>query len=56
MLMHNLNLMSSLNNWRDDVGYGNLRRGCLITMKNLPRITADDECTTARRAVIAGPY
>lgn len=58
MLMHNFNLMGQLNNWKDDVGYGNLRRGCLITMKNLTQLTTDGECTTSRATInsAAGPY
>jgi len=56
MLMHNFNLMAQQNNWQDDTGYGPLRRGCLVTMKDVPRITTDAECGTARRALVAGPY
>ena len=56
MLMHNFNLMATHNNWKDDVGYGRRRRGCLITNKDLPRITTDSESRTARAAALAGPY
>lgn len=58
MLMYPLNMLTQMNNWKDQVGYGNLRRGCLITMKNLAQLTTDGECTTARRTITsaAGPY
>jgi hypothetical protein len=60
MLMHNFNTMGQRAGWRNDVGYGTHlgdgRRGCFITMKDVPRITTDEECTTARGAVVSGPY
>ncbi|HET6567181.1 MAG TPA: hypothetical protein VFG50_04390 [Rhodothermales bacterium] len=73
MLMHNFNKMRGHNPWPDtmsggkhfrhrprlnDVGYGNLRRGCLITMKDLKQIKTDGECSTARNTIAsaAGPY
>jgi len=64
MLMHNFNSMTSLGAWRDTVvGYGvdstgSPRRGCLVTMKDLPQITTDGEATTVRGTIssAAGPY
>jgi hypothetical protein len=58
MLMHNFNLMGSLGGHRDDTGYGNLRRGCFVTMKDLPQLVTDGESGTARGTITspAGPY
>lgn len=58
MLMYPLNMLTQMNNWKDQVGYGNLRRGCLITMKNLTQLATDGECNTARSTIssAAGPY
>lgn len=62
MLMHNFNLQAPSRDWRDQFGYGSsggdIRRGCMITMKNLAQLTTDGECKTARDTVIspAGPY
>lgn len=58
MLMHNFNHMGTMGNWKDDVGYGNINRGCFVTMKNLSQLVTDNECTTARGTIAsaAGPY
>ena len=60
MLMHNNNTQNPQNNWKDDNGYGAVsgtaRRGGLVTHKHLARIATDNECTTARAAIVAGPY
>jgi hypothetical protein len=62
MLMHNFNLQAASGDWRDDFGYGSsggdIRRGCMVTMKNLAQLTTDGECTTARATITspAGPY
>ena len=39
----------------DDIGYGNLAAGCLITLKDLPQFTGDGECFTARAAITTPP-
>lgn len=58
-LMHNYNLQGAVG-WKDDNGYGthsgDVRRGALITHKHIPHIATDDECATARSAILAGPY
>ncbi len=62
MLMHNFNLQTASGDWRDDFGYGSsggaIRRGCMITMKNLAQLTTDGECATARATITSptGPY
>lgn len=60
MLMHNSNRQTVQNNWKDDNGYGSLggrpRRGALITHKHIAGISTDNETTTARGAILAGPY
>ena len=64
MLMHNFNLRSGRTDWRNDVGYGVQRRGCLITMKDLvdsgnaTHHSTDNECLTARTTIKTppGPY
>jgi hypothetical protein len=56
MLMYPLLRLTPQNNWKDDVGYGKSRAGCFITMKNLPQLTTDGECATARKTVVKGPY
>ncbi len=60
MLMHNYNTQPTMGNWKDDNGYGDLdgsaRRGALVTHKHLPNIATDNECSTARSAILAGPY
>jgi hypothetical protein len=59
-LMHNHNTQRIMSNWKDDNGYGALgrsaRRGALVTHKHIQHIATDNECTTARRAILAGPY
>ncbi|WP_394838684.1 hypothetical protein LVJ94_17475 [Pendulispora rubella] len=60
MLMHNFNTQPIMSNWKDDNGYGAIggsaRRGALVTHKDIPAIATDRECTTARNAIVAGPY
>ncbi len=60
MLMHNNNTQPVQGNWKDDNGYGALsgtaRRGALITHKHIQHIATDNECSTARGAILAGPY
>jgi len=73
MLMHNFNLMRGPNPWPRndasgspftqrprfaDAGYGAQRRGCAVTVKDLPQLNGDGEMTTARAAIVspAGPY
>jgi hypothetical protein len=60
MLMHNYNTQPIVGNWKDDNGYGALggsaRRGALVTHKHIPNISTDDECKTARAAIVGGPY
>lgn len=60
MLMHNHNTQFVHNNFKDDNGYGALagsaRRGALITHKHIHGIATDDETSTARGAILAGPY
>ncbi len=59
MLMHNYNRTSAplgTENWRNDTGYGAGRRGALVSLKDLPTNSSDPECTTARGAIVAGPY
>jgi hypothetical protein len=60
MLMHNYNTQPVLGNWKDDTGYGQLggsaRRGCLVTHKHIDHVATDNECSTARAAILAGPY
>ena len=57
-LMHNFNHMGTIGNWKDNVGYGNLNRGCFVSMKDLSQLVTDNECTTARGTIggAAGPY
>ncbi len=72
-LMHNFNEMRRHNPWPrndgdgnpykfrprfDDAGYGTGRRGCFISLKDLPQLTGDNECLTARTTITssAGPY
>jgi hypothetical protein len=44
--------------YRSNVGYGELdgwhHRGCLLTMKNVPGVPRDGECTSARQTIDAG--
>ena len=42
----------------NDIGYGNLASGCLITLKDLPQFNGDAECFTARAAITSpqGPF
>lgn len=42
----------------NDAGYGVGRRGCMVTTKDLPQLTGDGECSTARSTITssAGPY
>jgi hypothetical protein len=60
MLMHNYNTQPIMHNWKDDNGYGALggsaRRGGLVTHKHIDHIATDDEVSTARAAILAGPY
>ena len=58
MLMYPLGPMGTLGNWKDNVGYGNHNRGCLITMKDLSQLITDGECTISRTTVTSssGPY
>ena len=58
MLMHNYNTRAPEGTWRDDIGYGNTRRGHLVTFKDLTQTPTDGECTTARQTIngAAGPY
>jgi hypothetical protein len=64
MLMHNFNLRPARTDWRNDVGYGVQRRGCLITMKDLvdtgnaTHHSTDNECLTSRTTIntAPGPY
>ena len=56
LVMHNYYEIAEFNNWKDNVGYGYNRRGCLISMKDLPQLITDGECSTARSAIKAGPY
>jgi hypothetical protein len=64
MLMHNFNKRAARTDWRNDVGYGATRRGCLITMKDLvdsgnaAHHSTDNECLTSRTAIRTppGPY
>lgn len=58
MLMYPLEPMGRLGNWKDNVGYGNQNRGCLITMKDLPQLITDGECAIARSTITSatGPY
>lgn len=73
MLMHNFNGMRGIDPWPandgdghpfaerprfNNAGYGDLRRGCMITLRDLPQFTGDGECLTARAAILsaAGPY
>jgi hypothetical protein len=72
-LMHNFNEMWGPNPWPrndgdgnaykfrsrfDDAGYGTKRRGCFISLKDLPQLSGDNECLTARTTITsaAGPY
>ncbi len=57
-LMHNMNHMNGLGNWKDNVGYGHENRGCFVSMKDLSQLVTDNECTTARGTIggAAGPY
>jgi len=57
MLMYNFALLSAGDRFQD-VGYGNGRRGNLITMKDLPQIALDAECGISRNTVSrpSGPY
>jgi hypothetical protein len=52
MLMHPQNPMIKRGNWKDSLGYGKdagfPRRGVLLTIKDLAKITTDAECKTAR--------
>ncbi len=36
----------------EDVGYGPRNRGCLVTIRHVPRLTTDGECMRARRALV----
>jgi hypothetical protein len=57
MLMYNYSLLSA-GDFVQDVGYGDQRRGVMITMKDLPQIDLDAECGIARNTASArgGPY
>jgi len=72
-LMHNFNQTRSPTWWPasmadgtryrsrplfDDVGYGTDNRGCLVTMKSLPNVLADNQAGTVRATLgsPAGPY
>lgn len=72
-LMHNHNQLRSTGWWpardgdgnryqyrplQDDVGYGDLARGCLVTMKSLPHVQSDDQAATVRTTLTSphGPY
>lgn len=73
-LMHNFNGMRGHTPWPSSTGnppqpfqfrprfneadYGNLRRGCFVSYKDLPQLTQDDEATRARTTITssAGPY
>lgn len=61
MLMHANNRLPVMGNWKDDnVGYGKLggrpRRGALVTHKHILHFATDNETSTARSAILAGPY
>jgi hypothetical protein len=60
MLMHNNNTQNVFGNWKDDNGYGavggSARRGGLVTHKHITGIATDNETSTARGAIVAGPY
>ncbi|MEZ4298382.1 MAG: hypothetical protein R3B70_25750 [Polyangiaceae bacterium] len=60
MLMHNYNTQPVQGNWKDDNGYGAIgssaRRGALVTHKHITGIATDNETSTARGAIVAGPY
>jgi len=60
MLMHNHNTQVVHGNWKDDNSYGALtgsaRRGALVTHKHIVGIATDNETSTARSAILAGPY
>ncbi len=70
MLMHNFNPIRGVNPFPandqngkpftqrprfDDIGYGSLNAGCLITIKDLPQFTGDGECFAARAAILTPP-
>lgn len=57
MLMYNYSLLSD-SDFIHDVGYGDLRCGAMITMKDLPQIQLDAECGIARNTASTrgGPY
>jgi hypothetical protein len=62
LLMHNFNLQGASGDWHDHFGYGmsgtDVRRGCMITTKDLTQLTTDGECTTSRATITSpsGPY
>jgi hypothetical protein len=60
LLMHDNNTQVIHGNWKDNNGYGavagSARRGALITHKHIVGISTDNETTTARAAILAGPY
>lgn len=62
LLMHNFNLQGPSGNWHDHFGFGSsgtdIRRGCMVSMKNLAQLTTDGECSTSRATITnpAGPY
>ncbi len=56
-LMHHNHPLGTLGDFRDDIGYGNLMRGCLVPMKDLAQSMVDDSgCTVSRRTINNGPY
>jgi hypothetical protein len=56
-LMHNYANLTQAHNWKDNVGWGNLKPGEFVSIKHLPRLRTDAECTTARGVVGgSGPY
>lgn len=59
MVMHPVPFLESLADWRDDLGYGKagtlLRRGALITLKDLSQMQTDGEAATARVTAV-NPY
>ena len=67
MLMHNHNPLLGRDPWPrrsaagepylerpllEDAGYGPLKRGCLVTIRHVPRLAADGECLRARRTLV----
>lgn len=40
--------------YRNNVGYGDGNSGVLITQKRIPQVHPDDECRSARRAILEG--